>query len=266
MIMIMTIGLIATDAQAARFGGGKSFGMSRVAGTNHSFYNPGNNNARTFSTANSVKSTASKWLGPLAGFAAGGLLASLFMGHGFGSGILSWLLLGGAAFFLWRFISRRLQPTAQQVQAAPFTAPFQAQPVNEPYNPSYINAPSSSAAVQFDEAGFLRHAKSVFIRLQAAYDAANLHDIREFTAPAVFAEVQLQLQERGNAPNQTEVVTLNAELQDVAVEGDETIATVLFSGLIREELGKEPASMKEIWHFSQDNRQNWLVSGIQQLS
>ena len=98
LIGLMAFSFLMMDAEAKRFGGGKSFGASRQASsftkpTNSGFSNPASN------LAAKPASTASKWLGPLAGLAAGGLLASLFMGHGLGSGMMSWLLIAVVAFF-----------------------------------------------------------------------------------------------------------------------------------------------------------------------
>jgi predicted lipid-binding transport protein (Tim44 family) len=52
----------------------------------------------------------------------------------------------------------------------------------------------------FDTEAFLRHAKASFIRMQAAWDRSDVNDLREFTTPEVFAELQLQIQERGGNP------------------------------------------------------------------
>ena len=86
----------------------------------------------------------------------------------------------------------------------------------------------------FVETDFLRDAKTKFIRLQAAYDQKNLADIKEFTSPEVLAEIQMQFQERENASNDTEVVSLEAELLDVSNEGNLLTASVRFSGRIKE--------------------------------
>ncbi len=257
-ISIVTLAFFMTNADAARFGGGKSFGMSRSFHSNGTFNAGSSTVTRPFQAA-AQPSSASKWLGPLAGFAAGGLLGSLFAGHGFGgSGILSWLLIGGLAFFAWRFFSSKMQPINQ-------SSAFQYQPAqNSAYN---AGAPEPVAIhpAGFDEAAFLRQAKTIFIRLQADYDSKNSHDIRAFTTPEVFAEIQLQLQERGDAPNQTEVVNINATLQDIAMESQSTIASVLFSGLIREQPGSEPVTIHEVWHFVKNNNaEDWLVAGVQQ--
>ena len=64
----------------------------------------------------------------------------------------------------------------------------------------------------FDTEGFVRQAKVQFVRLQAAFDAKNSDDLREFTSPEMFAELNVDMMQRGDAPQTTEVVELNAEL------------------------------------------------------
>lgn len=256
-IAIITFGLMVADADARRFGGGKSFGHSR------SF---SNQSASRTQPAAAPASTGNKWLGPLAGLAAGGLLASLFMGHGLGSGIMSWILIAGLAFLAWRLISRFRTPVRPMNNAA-FQQAETGRVISDVPFSSTLHDTSSAHSIPsgFDEAGFLRQAKTTFIRLQAAYDNKDLTDIREFTAPEVFAEVQMQIQERSDAPNQTDVISINAELVDLDNQSNSMIASVRFSGLIREQQGAEPENIREIWHFAKDKfSPKWLVTGIQQ--
>ncbi len=264
-VAIMTIGIFITDAEAGRFGGGRSFGMSRMSQSSGMF-NAGSASRSFQGAAAAPRAGMSKWLGPLAGFAAGGLLASLFMGHGVGTGMLSWLLIGGLAFLAWRLISNRLpQQQVSQPPAPANTYQYQSasNSASSAFRPEVVV--NNSRPIGFDEAAFLRQAKTIFIRLQADYDNKNSNDIREFTTSEVFAEIQLQLQERGNEPNITEVVSINAELQDVETESQAVVATVIFSGLIREQQGSAPVAINETWHFiKNENTQNWLVAGIQQ--
>jgi len=120
----------------------------------------------------------------------------------------------------------------------------------------------------FDAAAFARIAKTIFIRLQAANDAADLNDLRAFTTPELFASLRLDLQERGVAPQRTDVVTLNAELLDFAQEAERQIVSVRFHGLIREEAdgGSEP--FDEVWHMVRpnDDSRSWAIAGIQPLA
>ncbi len=74
----------------------------------------------------------------------------------------------------------------------------------------------------------------------------------------------MQLDERADAPNKTEVITLDAELLDVSRQANSNIASVRFTGSIKEN-DEAISQLDEIWHFRQfDNSQQWVVGGIQQ--
>src|SRR3974390_494352 len=111
-VSLLTFNFFIVDAHAKRFGGGKSFGSYRQMNKPSSSYNPSSNYSRASSFQQTPKPAATassgrKWLGPLAGLAVGGLLAALFMGHGIGSGLLLWLLIGLIAFFIINLIRSR---------------------------------------------------------------------------------------------------------------------------------------------------------------
>jgi predicted lipid-binding transport protein (Tim44 family) len=120
----------------------------------------------------------------------------------------------------------------------------------------------------FDGPGFVEGAKTHFIRLQAAWDAADWRDIRTYTSPQLFAELQ-QEHPRSATPGQyTEVVTLNAELMQVERDDDLVVASVRFSGLIREETDGAAQPFDEIWHVQHpwaSSEGDWLIAGIQQV-
>lgn len=262
-VTLLSISFLMTDAQAKRFGGGKSFGMARQSS---SYSRPNNSYSQASSLPQKPASSAHRWLGPLAGLAMGGLLASLFMGHGLGSGLLSWALLLGGIFVIWSLIRSRLQTPARNqnmVYETPSTQSGKAS--NVPFFGGGNNVAQPQANIGFDENAFLRNAKSLFIRLQAAYDTKNLNDIREFTEPSVFSEIQLQLQERGNEVNYTEVINIDAEILDLTTEASLMIASVQFTGEIREEQNGPIQSIKEIWHLQKNHEGTvWRLSGIQQ--
>ncbi len=258
LISLLTFGLVVNEASAKRFGGGRSFGVQR---SQSSLFKP--------SSAQGSKSFAqgankSRWGGVLGGLLVGGLLASLFMGNGLANGLMTWLLLGAALFFIVSFLRRRMQPAPafQSAQANP----FQKNSFNHftKNNETYSsNGNFSEYPAGFMPEDFLRNAKVNFIRLQAAYDQKNLQDLNSFTAPEVFAEIKMQLEERGDEPNKTEVINLNAQLLDVSKQSLSTIASVRFTGLIKE--NDESNQLDEIWHFRQfDNNSEWVVGGIQQ--
>ncbi|HEV7616982.1 MAG TPA: Tim44-like domain-containing protein, partial [Burkholderiaceae bacterium] len=120
----------------------------------------------------------------------------------------------------------------------------------------------------FDVPGFLRNAKTYFIRLQAAWDRGDINDIREFTTPEMFAELKMQLQERGATANHTDVVSLDAELLGIEVVGDQYLASVKFSGLIKESENAPAEPFAEVWNLTKpvSGKGGWTLAGIQQLS
>jgi predicted lipid-binding transport protein (Tim44 family) len=145
---------------------------------------------------------------------------------------------------------------AQGVGATPAQAPVQAQPAEQFTAPAW-----------FDAAGFLKGARTHFIRLQAAWDRNDMKDIAEYTTPGLFAELQAERLSRGEERHFTEVVYLDAELLNVQRDGDKVVASILFAGGIKEDQSGEPEKFTEIWHVAhawESAQGDWLVSGIQQ--
>lgn len=276
--LFIGVALFSADANAKRFGGGKSFGkqreqISRPATPPAAAPAPVPNGARGGLLG------GRSWLGPLAGLAAGGLLASLFMGHGFeGFKMFDFLLIAAIGLGIY-FLIRKMRGTPP-VQQTPLryagmdqTSPAPTTPLpgaatwSQPAAIPLAN--SNTRPAWFEDEPFLRAAKGHFIRLQTAYDKGDLSDIREYTTPEVFAEVQLQLQERGPATNKTDILELNASMLEVVTEQDLIIASVRFTGLIREEEGAAPVQLDEIWHIQKsatDRNAPWFVAGIQQAN
>lgn len=274
--LFIGIGMMATDAEARRLGGGGSIGMSRsTAPVQRAAPAPSTPTSAAPAPAPTAPAAtptapaprpagAGRWLGPLAGLAAGIGLAALFSHFGMGEEFASFMmiaLLAMVAVFVVRMLLRKSQPS-QHVSLAPAAGvPMQFEPVSAPLGGTVANVPAG-----FDGEGFLRQAKLNFIRLQAANDAGNLDDLKQFLAPEVFAEVQMQFDERGKGKQETDVQHLDAELLEVVTEGNQHIASVRFFGTISEDKGA-PAPFAEIWHLVKpvSGERGWQVAGIQQL-
>jgi predicted lipid-binding transport protein (Tim44 family) len=84
----------------------------------------------------------------------------------------------------------------------------------------------------------------------------------------MFAEVRLQIQERGASASHTDVVTLDAVLLGIETVGSEHLASVRFSGTIKEEERAPAAPFTEIWNLAKpvNGSGGWLLAGIQQVS
>lgn len=255
LITTLTFGFVVNEASAKRFGGGRSFGVQRSQSSLFSSHAP-----QTKSFGQQVNTR--KWGGVLGGLLVGGLLASLFMGHGLGAGLLSWLAIGALGVFLVGFFRKKMQPDLQPAHANAYRENSFSRPT-EFFTANNENNVSDYPA-GFEPETFLRDAKVMFIRLQAAYDQKNRQDLSTFTAPEVFAEVEMQLTERGDEANTTEVMNLNAQLLDVSKQADSMMASVRFTGSLKE--NNDPImQLDEIWHFRQFiGNNNWVVGGIQQ--
>lgn len=274
---VVGLGLFAHDAEAKRLGGGKSAGMSRDSSITKREAIPAKPAAPTAAAAPAAAakpaSGMSRWLGPIAGLAAGLGIAALLSHFGMGEGMANFLMIAVlvmAAIFVVRLLFRKREP-AGGMQYAGAGAPVEAQPMRfdtPPVSAGGTAAPAAASGVpaDFDVEGFLRQAKLNFIRLQAANDRGDMDDIREFTTPEFFAEVKMQFGERGQAAQQTDVVTLNAELLDVTAEDKRHVVSVRFSGQLREEANAAPEAFREVWHLVKplDGSRGWTVAGIQQ--
>ena len=271
-LILTCLGLFAMEAEAKRFGGGSSFGKQRTMNQQQMQRQPAAAPAPTTPAQQAApQSNRSKWLGPLAGLAIGAGLAAMFasMGLSEGMGMLLMIVLGGIALmFVISMFRKKSQPAMQYAGAgAPYSQPtpaYQAPAAGGSAAPAA--APNIPADFPVD--AFLRSAKTSFIRLQAANDTKDLNDIREYTTPEMYAEVSMQIRERDDAPQKTDVQSINAELLEVANEGDYAIASVRMSGQLSEN-GGAPESFDEVWHVQKnlrDDKAVWLLAGIQQVA
>ena len=266
LVALLSLSLVAVDADAARrLGGGSSFGRQRQITPTPKAPAP----SAAPAAPTQQPSGMSKWLGPLAGLALGAGLASLFMNNGLAGalgGILMIMLIAAAAMFAWRMLRRKPQSGPMQYAGA------QAQGSSVPNISNMFGGgtPAPAAIVNrfppgFDAEQFARHAKLNFTQLQAANDRRDLSTMRDFMTPALYAEIAAQI-EKDPAPQKTEVVTLDAEVLEVVTEGEAYIASVRFSGAIREAADALPESFSEVWHLEKPINGNtgWLIGGIQQ--
>lgn len=270
-LAFLSFGLLAFDAEAKRMGGGKNVGTQRQINQQQAAPNPQHSPSAAPAAA---PSTGSKWGGALAGLAAGGLLAALFMGGAFENinmmDILTLVLLIGAVFFIIRMLRK---PRTQE------SAPLQYSGVNTHIDDRFNTPPEVASAqtagtayrpsipADFQVEPFIRNAKASFIRLQAANDSGDLNQIRDYTTPEMLAEISTEIQARGNALQKTEVMFIDAHLLEVETTNDSAIASVRFTGQMRDVPDGEPESFDEIWHVQKDLKDpnaTWLLTGIQQ--
>ncbi|HEX5804838.1 MAG TPA: Tim44-like domain-containing protein [Macromonas sp.] len=123
----------------------------------------------------------------------------------------------------------------------------------------------------FDVADFLRASKENFIRLQAAWDQADIPTLRALMTHEMSEQIQTQLSARETQGAQnaapSEVMMLEAKLLGIEHLAQGLLASVEFSGLIREESGTGPNPFREVWSITrpQAGQGDWLVAGVQAL-
>jgi predicted lipid-binding transport protein (Tim44 family) len=247
------------------------------------------------------------WGAMLGGLAAGLGLAwlahSLGMGEAFGQ-VLMFGLIALVVMVVIGMIMRRRQPEAANTSPYAFEgAGAPADPHTLPqYNPKNVGNDASARPMDtdptyqptavrsgaiigsalsgsqtwgipadFDTLGFVNAAKQNFMTLQHAWDRSDVSTLRSMMTDTMLAEIKTQLAEReANAsgqPNQTDVVMLDAQLLGIEEVGEFYMASVEFSGLIREEPSAGPTPFREVWNMTKpkNGTSGWLVAGVQAL-
>jgi predicted lipid-binding transport protein (Tim44 family) len=301
-VAALTLGL--SDLADARLGGGRSFGAQRQsvvpsrpaaaptapAGNAATPAQPSAPVAAgaTQAVPAPTASRASRWLGPIAGLAAGLGLAALMSHFGMSEGFGSLLLIGlgvMAVIFLFRtFLGRRQGTDPAQFAGASANdiarASYGATPVSEwsgaqKPEPVFTAEPAAPAfgitrkplPQGFDAEGFAKEAKRQYIQIQRSYDNADRAALSSVMTSEMNAEIGRELDQRvGHQP--TEIVTLDADVLDVSNEGDKYWASVRFTGLMREDGEPLPKSVDEIWNLTKpvNGSSGWLLAGISQLA
>ena len=309
---------VSFDAEARRMGGGSSLGrqspnvmQNRAATTPPATTPPAAAptsaarapaaGAAAGTAAAGARTGASRWLGPIAGIAAGLGIAALLSGLGLSGAFLeaiSSMLLIGLVVFAIVFIVRRLRNAGprhatqgafntsrsandqpQQPMRREAVTPVEKGPVAFPGASSASAAPVAAAAAvpakdaegnwfipgDFNTQQFLTQAKSQFVAIQAIWDSGNTDQLREYLTDDLISELKPQLIERGAAANKTEVVLLNAEMLGIETVSDGHLASVRFSGMLREEPGAEAFRFEEVWNLFKPATGGWLLAGIQQI-
>ncbi|MGF6397617.1 putative lipid-binding transport protein (Tim44 family) [Pseudomonas frederiksbergensis] len=281
--MALCIGLtMSLDANAAkRFGGGKSSGAAPTHQTSQMApSSPAGGAAATAGAAGAAgaatkASGASRWLGPLAGIAAGGLLASMFMGDGFqGMQIFDILIMAVIAFLVFRFIAARRRK--QQEHMAPAGAPMQREVFEQ--KPTAMGSifggsaapaaarPVINAPAWFNEHNFIEAARNHFQSLQQHWDANEMDKIAEFVTPQLLEFLKRERADLGDGFQSTYIDNLQVQLDGVDDRADKTVATLTFSGVSKSSRFDQGEVFSESWNMerAQGENQPWLVAGIRQ--
>ncbi|MGQ0651599.1 MAG: Tim44 domain-containing protein [Betaproteobacteria bacterium] len=272
---------LAAEADAAkRMGGGKSVGTQRNVTAPPSKAAPnqqqGTQQAAPGTPAQpnpaAAPSPASKWGGILGGLALGGLLGYMLGGLGGFGGLIMLALLAIATVFIVRAIlARRAGGMERQppAQLAGMHGETMTPPPSQPqatYGGQVAPSRMVNVPAGFDAAGFLRGARLNFMKLQLANDRAELREIQEFTTPEMFEALKGDIMAR-SGKQETDVMSVDADLLELVTEGDQHWASVRFSGMERDRPGGEAQEFEEVWNLVKptDGSSGWLLAGIQQM-
>jgi len=281
IVAFLALGFVVQDAEAARLGGGRSFGAQRSIAPSRSVQptTPPSQAAAPATAPNPAAApqpAGNRWLGPIAGLAAGMGLGYLFGHGGLGglgsmmSTLLMMALIGFAVVFVMRLFTRPKTEGNMQYAGAG-SEPGSTTPLSPPAGlgtaPAFGAHPQPNIPAGFDTAGFLRQAKLNFVKLQAVNDSGKVGELHEFTTDEMFESIKQDLQQHGASAQQTDVVTLDAELLEVVTEGNTHWASVRFSGMIRENPDAQPESFQEVWNLAKpvSGASGWVLAGIQQV-
>lgn len=276
-------------ADAARLGGGRSFGsrpsMSQPAQAPSAMQRQSTQQRQQAAQAQQPqrKGFLGGMGGLLGGLLAGSLIGSLLFGGGFSGGGIMDILLLGILLFVGLKLFARARSKAQPAPAGAGNAlmggmepPLQRNDTAASgwdtlsgQNNAYNSQPEVVIPMpaDFDAEEFLRGAKMAYNRLQAAWDSRDLNDIAQFASPAVMDAVRQQLAEE-TEPSKTEILLVNAQLLSVVNEDKEQRAQVYFDVLMRERPDQPtPSNVREIWHFVRElDGGTWKLDGIQQVA
>ena len=301
-LMAMVFLLISLNAEAARLAGGRKMGRQS---SNVGQQAPAPAPAQQAAQRNAQPAPAAQpaprrpWGAMLGGLAAGLGLAwlahSLGFGEAFGNILMVALFAMLAIGVIGWLMRRRMQQPAQQPFAVPsgsYSPTYSPDNVGNdasarPYERSNFQpsaggqgsmigsalggSQSWGVPAGFDTEGFLTACKRNFVSLQAAWDHSDLSALRAFMTDDMLNEIKTQLAERdthtGTPVNVTEVVMLDARLLGIEEGTEDYLASVEFSGMIRENPSTGPAPFREVWNMSKpkDGSAGWLVAGVQAL-
>ncbi|MDL2285394.1 39S ribosomal protein L45 [Desulfovibrio sp. OttesenSCG-928-F07] len=275
---------LTQPAEAARLGGGRSFGsrpnFSRPAPQRNVQQPAQQPRTGTAGAAAAPRPGLGGFLGPLL---AGSMLGALFFGGAFsGIGMVDILIIGLAVYMLTRMLRRFGSAAAGQARsgsAASAGTYGNAQQYNKTATGgdmwgSLRSAPDTSGVSSaafgvelpkgFDLPKFMEGAKIMYARMQGSWDKRDLEDISQFTTPGMYREIKEQAA-NDPTPSRTDILTLNAQIYGFEANGTDESIAVYFDALVREEAGKPADNAREVWTFTRTKGGTWKLDGIQQV-
>ena len=295
--LALFIGLSSMSADAAkRMGSGKSFGKQSNNVTQNQAAKPAPN---ATPPAAAPAQPRRPWGAMLSGLAAGLGLAWLASSLGFGEELAQFMMFGlialaimvAVGYFMRRKAAAnngmaRHNNLAFETAGAPSHASSQNtrfNPLQDQSRPLHSGSMIGSAVVggspatwsipaDFDVQSFVTQAKQNFVQMQDAWDRSDINSLRSLMTDDMLREIKNQIDDRdaaqaGSPVPKTEVLRLEAKLLGIEESGEDYMASIEFSGSIREEPGAQPEPFQEVWNLTlyKNSKSGWLVAGIQAI-
>lgn len=270
---------LSAQAEAARLGGGRSFGSRPSLNRSAPAPAPARQGMQQQNAAGAAGAPArggfmGGMLGPLL---AGSLLGALFFGGAFsGLGMIDIVMIGLLVWMALRLLRGR-RPAPQRQGGHGGSGGAQ----NHDYSDAWAHlrdtssGPARAAAAGYASSGFtpppgfdhdkfMEGARLMYSRMQEAWDRRDLADIRQFTTPGMYRLIEEQAKE-DPTPSSTTILTMQAQLHEFRREGEEEFISVYFDALLREYADRDAENAREIWHFARKTGGTWKLDGIQQV-
>lgn len=306
LIALTTITLLfSQSAFAKRLGGGGSYGMQRSSHSNYNSQRPNNstyNTGQAYSGQNAQQPQRSGMgvgtaavLGAAAGAAGGYMLGRSNndqrvtasgvqqqpqeYGQASPTSHIPWGLIAVLAivlgFGLMLFRKNKIAPAPQQFQSGQnFNNMFQtgqqnvqqAQATNPAINVQQAQQMTNTMDKMPDGVEtiyFLRQVKGMFLHVQSMNNSDNVNEIEKYMTPQLYIEIKNSV---SNNSAIADFNNLDCQLLDCAMENNQLVASVRFTGTVSEDPSSPPVAFNETWNFVKTDiySNKWLIAGIQQ--
>ena len=276
----------STEAQARKFGGGKSFGRSHQTAPAPA----AKPDAGTPTAAPGAAAAAGKkgmLGGMLGGLLAGGLIAAM-LGSGAFEGIqfMDILIMGLLAFVIFRLLRGRRQATGPAPVQSPVFAGGQPNHTDRrafdldskfgggsAVGGSGVGGGAGFGSSQvpfnlpagFDMTGFLAGARDHYRTLQDAWNKNDLVKIQEYVSPELYNDLRAE-RATLQGDQHTEVMFVDAELVRADQIGGRAEVSIKFTGRYRDTVEGVEEDITDTWHLERDLSQvnsPWYIVGIE---
>lgn len=263
---------ISSQAQAARLGGGRSFGSK--PSFNRSAPAPARQAPQQQAAPGAPGAPArGGFLGGMFGpILAGSMLGALLFGGAFsGLAMIDIVMIGLLVWMLMRLLRGRRAAT-QQAESRRTLEDYGGRDYSDAWAHLRDAAPQNAAPQAsagftpppgFEYDKFMEGARLLYTRMQEAWDKRDLADIRNFTTPAMYKLIEEQAKE-DPTPSTTTILTMQAQPHEFKQAGEAEEISVYFEVLLREYADRDAETAREIWHFTRKQGETWKLDGIQQ--